>query len=186
MVPALLLGGVGAIVSDLADWDLEMAIGGSGIEIPKDRYAGFFLIVLAGLIALALRYGHLITALLSRHRRAFLGGVAVAVVGLLFGGSALITMLDGGPAVSAAMEGDTDGLERMFASGQVHADDHDAMVMWAAQKGHVETMRLLMAHKLNPDAQRDDGLSALKAACSWGGADTVAVLKQAGATGDCS
>ncbi|MBL4688453.1 MAG: ankyrin repeat domain-containing protein [Nannocystaceae bacterium] len=182
MVPSLLLAGVAAIVSDFTGWDLAMR----DIDIPKDRYVGVSFIMLAGVVTFFIRFGGHITAFMGRHRRVFLGGGAVVVVGLVFGGGALITAIDGGPAVVAAMEGDTETLEHMFSEGEVQSEDHNAMVMWAAQKGHVDTMRLLMHHELNPEAARDDGLSALQAACSWGGPDTVAVLKAAGADGECS
>lgn len=182
MVPSLLLGGVGAIVSDFTGWDLAMG----DVEIPKDRYAGVLFIVLAGVVAFFIRFGGHITAFMGQHRRACIGVAAVLVVALVFGGGALITAIDGGPAVVAAMEGDTDTLKHMFSEGEVQSEDHNAMVMWAAQKGHVDTMRLLMRNELSPEAARDDGLSALQAACSWGGPDTVAVLKAAGADGECS
>ncbi len=185
MVPALLLGGVAAIVSDFADWDLALGIGGSAIPVPKDRYAGIFFLVLGGGLYGLLRLWDRIVAAVRANKVILLAAAALVVVGLLIGGKALVTALDGGPAVSAAMNGDTEALESLFAAGEVDPDDHGAMMSWAAQHGDLPTLRLLLEHDLDPNGTRPDGTPAFKMACHYGGPEAVDLLKSAGATGDC-
>lgn len=183
---AMFLGGIGAVVSDFADWDLAMSIGGSHIDIPKDRYAGLMMLVLAGGLAAVLRFGGAAVDFVRAHKIAF-GLVSVALVASLvvFGGR-VVEWLDGGPAVSAAMNGDTEKLRALFDAGEVEDADHGRMLCWAAQRGHVETLELLLSKGVSPNAPRDDGASALSLACSFGGPEAVAVLQSAGASGECN
>lgn len=185
MVPALLLGGVAAIVSDFADWDLALGIGGSAIPVPKDRYAGIFFIMLGGGLYALLKLWDRLVATARANKTVLLAGGALVVIGLLIGGKALITALDGGPAVSAAMDGDTETLEALFAAGEVDPKDHGAMMAWAAQHGDLPTLRLLLEHDLDPNGTRSDGTPAFNMACHYGGAEAVDLLKSAGASGEC-
>lgn len=185
MVPALLLGGVAAIVSDFADWDLALGIGGSAIPVPKDRYAGIFFLMLSGGLYAVLRLWDRLVAAARANKVVLLAGAALVVIGLLIGGKAMITALDGGPAVSAAMNGDTDTLEALFDAGEVDPEDHGAMMAWAAQHGDLPTLRLLLEHELDPNGTRPDGTPAFNMACHYGGPEAVDLLKSAGATGEC-
>lgn len=184
-VPGLVLGGVLAIISDLGDWDLAMGIGGSDIDVPKDRYAGFMLMVLGGILGGVLHFGGRVVDLVRTHRvPSLVIGAVVLVIVVLFGGR-LVEALDGGPAVSAAMKGETDRLRAMFDAGEVSPDDHGRMLCWAAQNGDVPTLELLLARGVHPDATREDGTPAMKLACSYGGQDAVAVLRHAGSEVRC-
>lgn len=185
MVPALLLGGVAAIVSDLADWDLALGVGGSAVPVPKDLYAGIFFIMLSGGLYGVLRMWSRMVAAAKANKKVLLVGVALVVLGLAIGGKALVTALDGGPAVSAAMNGDVETLEALFDAGEVDPNDHGAMMTWAAQHGDLPTLRLLLEHDVDPNGTRADGTPALTMACHYGGAQAVALLKSAGATGEC-
>lgn len=184
-VPGLVVGGVLAIISDLGDWDLAMGIGGSHIDVPKDRYAGFMLIVLGGILGAVLHFAGRVVDFIKAHRMpsAIAGGVLV--LGLVLFGGRCVEALDGGPAVSAAMNGETDRLRAMFDAGEVDPNDHGRMLCWAAQKGDVATLELLLEKGVNPDATRDDGTPAMKLACSYGGEAAVAVLQKAGSEVSC-
>jgi hypothetical protein len=185
-VVAMLLGGLGAIASDFLGRDFAMRIGGSSIDIPQDRYAGVMMLGLAGMLAATLRFGGGVADFI-RHHKVAVGAVALAgVVALVAFGGRLVEWLDGGPAVSAAMKGDTQTLRELFDADQVDPADHGAMLCWAAQRGHVDTLELLLAKGVSPNAPRDDGASALSLACSYGGAEAVDVLVSAGATGECA
>lgn len=181
----LALGGLAAILSDVFKWELALGIGGSSIDVPQDRYVGVFLLILAVVVFLGDRYASRLGAVVAKHRTTLLVGGALVVVGLVIGGSRLIVALDGGPAITAAMNGEADALAGMFERGEVDAADHEPMMLWAAQKGHAETIRVLLAHGVSPDAKRHDGLPALKAACMWGGAEAVGALQAGGARGRC-
>ena len=136
---AMFVGGIGAIVSDFADWDLAMKIGGSHIDIPKDRYGGLMMLILAGGLAAVLRFGGVAVDFVRDHKLAF-GVLAVGLVaGLVVFGGRIVEWLDGGPAVSAAMNGDTEKLRALFDAGEVEPTDHGQMLCWAAQRGHVDT-----------------------------------------------
>lgn len=182
---ALILGGVAAIFSDFFDWNLALSIGGSDIAIPADRYIGVSFIILGATIKALHFFWAEITAFLKKHRIAVISLSVLVILGLAFGGKHLITYLDGGPAITAAMNNDTETLSELFANGEVSHADFNPMMMWAAQKGHVETIKLLLENKVSPNATRDDGLSALEAACAWGGEESVQLLKDAGARGEC-
>ena len=183
---AMFVGGIGAIVSDFADWDLAMKIGGSHIDIPKDRYGGLMMLILAGGLAAVLRFGGVAVDFVRDHKLAF-GVLAVGLVaGLVVFGGRIVEWLDGGPAVSAAMNGDTEKLRALFDAGEVEPTDHGQMLCWAAQRGHVDALELMLAKGVSPNTPRDDGTSALSLACSFGGPQAVAVLQSAGASGECN
>ena len=185
-VVAMLMGGLGAIASDFLDRDLALGIGGSSIDIPQDRYMGVLMLGFAGGLAAVLRFGGGVADFLRRHKIA-VGIVALAAcVGLVIFGGRLVEWLDGGPAVSAAMNGDTQTLREMFDADQVDPADHGAMLCWAAQRGDIDTLELLLAKGVSPNAPRDDGASALSLACSYGGEEAVDLLISAGATGECA
>ena len=183
---AMFVGGLGAVVSDVAEWDLAMNIGGSQIDIPRDRYAGLMMLILAGVLAAVLRFGGVVVDFVRDHKVAF-GVVAVALVASLavFGGR-VVEWLDGGPAVSAAINGDTEGLRALFDAGEVDPTDHGRMLCWAAQRGNVDTLELMLAKGVSPNATREDGTTALSLACAFGGPEAVAVLRSEGASGECN
>lgn len=185
LVPALLMAGVGAVVSDLFDWDLALGVGGSAIAIPQDRYVGVSFMVLAGALAAALHFGGRVLDFMKAHKLPFVAAGVLAALGLALFGSALVESLDGGPAVVAAMDGDTARLEALFEAGEVDESDYGRMLCWTAQRGHVDTLNLLLERGVNPDTPRDDGASAMSLACSYGGPAAVDALEAAGATADC-
>ncbi len=184
-VPAMLIGGIGAVLSDLYDWDLALGIGGSSIEIPQDRYVGVVMLGFALALAVVLKFGGVVVDFVRSHKLPFavLGGLVL--VGLIAFGGRLVEALDGGPAVSAAMKGETERVREMFELGEVDPADHGAMICWAAQNGDVDMLNLLLAEGVSPDSPRDDGTEPIGLACSFGGAEAVEVLKSAGASGDC-
>ncbi len=185
-VIAMLMAGFGAIASDFLERDFALSIGGSSIDIPRDRYVGIAMLGLAGVFAAILRFGGGVADLLRRHKTAA-GVVALAgCIGLAVFGGRLVEWLDGGPAVSAAMNGDTQTLRELFDADDVDPADHGAMLCWAAQRGHIDTLELLLANGVSPNAPRGDGASALSLACSYGGAEAVELLISAGATGECA
>ena len=130
-------------------------------------------------------FGGRVVDFIKAHRKpsAIAGGVMV--LGLVLFGGRCVEALDGGPAVSAAMNGETDRLRAMFDAGEVDPNDHGRMLCWAAQKGDVATLELLLDNGVHPDAARDDGTPAMKLACSFGGQEAVAVLQKAGSEVSC-
>jgi hypothetical protein len=183
---ALILGGVGAILSDLFTWNLALSIGGSDIAIPADMYVGFFFIILGATIAALHHFWTPIYESIKKYSLIIMLIFVVIIIAIVYGGKQFIMYMDGGPAITAAMNNDTETLNELFEKNEVKSEDRDAMMMWVSQKGHTESLQILISNGLNPNATRGDGLTALEAACAWGGEKTVKILKEAGATGKCS
>lgn len=182
---ALVLAGLGSIASDLFDWNLALSIGGSDIALPKDLYAGIAFIIVGAIISALHFFWEEISQFVKKYKAAVIIVIIVLAAGIFFGGSQFIMYMDGGPAVSAALYNDHEKLVELFANGEVKAEDHEAMMMWVAQKGHVESLQVLLDNGVSPNATREDGLTALEAACNWGGEETVKILQAAGAEGEC-
>jgi ankyrin repeat protein len=77
---------------------------------------------------------------------------------------ALATIL---PLLEAARAGDAvaveQHLQQVGAKALVQSDDQGATALhWAADKGHVHVLRLLLAHGANPNAVDMDGLTPLQ------------------------
>lgn len=182
---ALILGGIGAILSDIFSWNLALSIGGSDIAIPADMYVGFFFIIFGATISALHHFWTPIYECIKKYSLLIMIFFVIIIIAIMYGGKQFIMYMDGGPAITAAMNNDTETLTTLFANNEVIDEDHDAMMMWVSQKGHTESLQILISNGLNPNATRDDGLTALEAACAWGGEDTVKILKDAGATGEC-
>ncbi len=184
---SLILGGIGAIASDLLNWDLALSIGGSDIAIPADMYVGFFFIIFGAMISALHHFWTPIYETIKKYSILIMIIFVIIIIAIVYGGKQFIMYMDGGPAITAAMNNDSKTLLELFENNEVADTDLDAMVLWAAQKGHVETMKILLKNGANPNAKRaSDELPALKAACAWGGDEVVKILKEAGAEGECT
>ena len=124
------------------------------------------LIVLGAILGVMLRFGGRAIDFVKAHRKPSAIAAGVLVVGLAIFGGGIVEALDGGPGVSAAMNGETERLRAMFEAGEVEPDDHGRMLCWAAQNGDVATLELLLDQGVHPDATRDDGTPAMKLACA--------------------
>lgn len=182
---ALILGGFGAIVSDLLDWDLALSVGSSDIAIPKDMYGGILIIIAGVIVSLLTAFWDQVKSFVKAHKGTFLISFILIISVIIFGGSQLITYLDGGEAIIAARENDVKKLEELFASQEYSPEEKSSMLMWAIQKQATEAVTFLLDHGTNPMSQRDDGLSAMKAACAWGTEEIKQALKSHGNSETC-
>ena len=86
--------------------------------------------------------------------------------------------------ISAAKEGDVDGLQKALAAGaDVNARDDKGWtaLMHAVDKGYVLLVKPLLAAKANPDMRLADGVTALFIAATHGRSEIIAALMKAGA-----
>lgn len=182
----LLFVGLARLIFDIYHWNYAQRMGSSNISIPTDINSGISFLVLAIIILLLHHFWSQICNTAKSNKVAFSIGTILVSTLLFIGGNALFVASNGGVAISAAMSGDTEKLRQLFEKGEVKEKDYDQMMIWGAQRGHAETVELMIKKGLNPNAKREDGVSALESACLWGGNDTVTILKKAGAVGQCA
>lgn len=87
--------------------------------------------------------------------------------------------------IAAARDGDMVRVIALLAQGaEVDARTETngyTPLLWAASRGHAETVRILLSAGANADVQADDGQTALMRACDNGRTEIAAVLVGAGA-----
>lgn len=180
------LAGIMGLISTYFDWDLSIKIGGSRIPLLKDYVANAAIIILGGIIIFFdwLFKKESVKKAIKNNKKYIIGGSIIALIALFFLGKNLIIQLDGGPAMWAISNNNVEDFKTEYKAGEFTDSEKSKMLFRAIQHSS-EIVQFLLEDNVSPNSTRDDGVTALTAACTWGAPGTVEALQESGAEGEC-
>ncbi len=183
---AFVLAGIAGIIGTYFDWDLAIKIGGSKTPLLKDYIGNSVIIALGGIIIFFdwLFKKESVKKTIKNNKQYIIGASIIALIAIFFLGKHLIIQLEGGPAMWAIGNKNIESFKLEYQKEEF-TDEEKSKMLFRAIQYSPEIVQFLLEENVSPNSKREDGVTALKAACTWGAPGTVEALQEFGAEGEC-